>query len=291
MKSATGAEPGRPLLTNHSGGACKGENPCRSDVYNQKLQKETWLDFVLFQSGQASEAANATQQLQMVVERARERPQNLKDNVATPVKPNVNGEGIYDVANGLYNADLALQVGYRSMLSSAFGYTVGVGGIWDWTNPVASGVLNSASSVRMQYLGNLFRSLPWQRLNADPGRILNQPTDPCPYPPPDLCYNNSGLCSCVNHHLMKGFATDSSGQFAIAYQPAGSTSVQFSTTGLSNFGSFQFFWFDTRLGCVRSASAVCAANDCTFLSPDSTKDWLLVMKLASVGSGFPGACP
>jgi hypothetical protein len=293
LKSASGGQAGRPLLTAHSGGACKDENPCRADVWYEKLQKESWTDLILFQSGQSSEALPDTaKQLQMLTERARERPLHLYNDVLSPIKPNVNGEGIYENGSGNYVADRAIQVGYLSMLSGAFGYTVGVGGIWDWTN---SANTNTAASVRMQHLGTLFRSLPWQRLKPEHTRILNQVSDVCPYPPqnPDLCFSLPGPCNCMVHDKMKALAFDTSGRYGLVYLPATAASLQFDNNGWTNYPSFLFYWFDPRNGCVRAATAPsCSGTTCTINSYDSTKDWIFLMKLSTVGGTgpFPPTC-
>mgnify|MGYP001254157636 CR=1 FL=1 len=315
IKNATLGQIGRPLVTNHAGGSCKNENPCRGDKWFGKLKAEDWLDFVLFQSGQAStEGGLGTPlQIQLVTERARERPLNLYTSV-TPTKPVVNGEGIYDNfgtgSSVHYSADRALQVGYLSMLSGSFGYSLGVGGVWDWSSPVNS-VLNSPSSTRMAALGQLFRSLPWSRIQPEHSRILNQPLDTpiatCAYPPADLCswkVGSSPQCNCTQNTLSFAFARDSIGRFALAYFPAGRTTLQFDNFNWTDYPNLQFFWFDPRQGCTRqlvsagcsggTCPPTCVGTSCTQTSLDSTKDWILVMKLSTVGgtgTPFPAACP
>jgi hypothetical protein len=165
----------RHLVTNHWAGSLAVSSM-------QPFQDQVWLDFQMFQSGQAKSASNCNTdtQLQLITQRAREIPLTLWDY--TPTKPSVNGESIYDGVNGgclgtlHYNAYRARQTGYLSLLSGATGYTYGVQGVTDWGTFGSSYTTGMArpSNFQMEYLGNVFRGVSPHRLIPEPDRIQNQ---------------------------------------------------------------------------------------------------------------------
>ncbi len=150
----------RHLVTNHWAGSL-------AVASMQPFQDQAWLDFQMFQSGQAKSASNCntTTQLQLITQRAREIPLTLWGY--TPTKPSVNGESIHDGVNGgclgtlHYNAYRARQTGYLSLLSGATGYTYGVQGVMDWGAFGSSYTAGMArpSNFQMEYLGNVFRGV------------------------------------------------------------------------------------------------------------------------------------
>lgn len=313
LRTTTQGLPARALLTHHLGGGCSNTpagQVCTSDYWYQQFQKESWLDFTLFQSGQGGG------NVQLVTQRARERPLRLYTYSAAtvPTKPNVNGEAIYAGNPGTdpYTAARARQAAYHSMLSGAFGYTLGVNGTWDWTN-YQSGLAN-AVSTQIRYLGNLFRSLPWQRLAPDPTRILNQPADPCDFCPtcttaPPGCLNTGDYLlpnkctlngyTCQNQPFKMALASDTgdaSGAklFALVYVPGNAAnpsavSVQINTGNWTSYANWQRRWFDPRLGCTRNSGTGTGAGQCqqsgdtlTCKPPDGSQDWVLRLRHLSV---------
>lgn len=131
----------RHMITNHWGTVEVG--------VMDDLQADAWLDFQTFQSGhnQKTNPPNTPQeQLQELTRRAREVAWQMSGTsdpnatpslppVASPRKAAVNGEAIYDqggTPNSHFGSYRARQAGYLSWLSGAFGYSFGIGGIWDW---------------------------------------------------------------------------------------------------------------------------------------------------------------
>lgn len=165
----------RHLVANHLAGA--------SPVADYAVfQGRSWLDFQLFQSGHALNQAacgrGETRQ-QCAVQRARELPLGLWR--LTPVRPAANGEGGYeDPLNSAAvppdNRFGVRQTAYASLLSGAFGFTLGVKGIFFWDNPMK--VLDSPGSLDMERLGGFFRAWPWPELVPVPERILDDDARP-----------------------------------------------------------------------------------------------------------------
>ncbi len=125
---------GRHLITNHFSN--QGTPSTMDD-----LQNLSWLDFQMFQSGFGA-GTNQQDKLTSLTQRAREVAWQMSGTssgtlppVTNPRKAAVNSEAIYNqggVPNSNYSAYRARQAGYLSWLSGAFGYTFGVGGVWDW---------------------------------------------------------------------------------------------------------------------------------------------------------------
>ncbi len=181
----------RSLVTNHWGGSTPG-----NEVLS--LQDEPWLDFQLFQSGQANYTTNETDQLASLSCRARQLALCVWNrscpfscpNVSEPApvaplmtKPGINGEAVYDGNNPsiIYNALNVRRTAYFSMLSGATGYTYGTDGIFNWGAmgaPSASSSWTRRSSFHMKYLGNFFRGIVFRSLTNDSGLILTpQPAE------------------------------------------------------------------------------------------------------------------
>lgn len=191
----------RHLVTNHYGGGTQLSAM-------QWFQGQGWLDFQMFQSGQAKSASNCntSTQLQLITQRPREIAFGLWGS--SPAKPVVNGEAIYDAANGInydspfsggacqstlvsnclgttnYNPYRARQAGYLSGLSGATGYTFGVKGVFDWGGQQSKPVVNLTwstgaarrSSDEMSILSSILGDVD-EELIPDPNLVANQVLD------------------------------------------------------------------------------------------------------------------
>lgn len=186
----------RHLVTAHLAGAS-------SVIDYQTVANKEWHCFHFFQSGHAFNLSTAcpsgpSEQYDCAVLRARTLPDALYDNavpltmalgacpgIAVPqpnpvYKPNVNGEGAYDWTYSATTTQMidtpagVRHTGYYSTLSGAFGFSLGVKGIYDWTN-VSSTPLGSDGSRHMAILGSQFRQQPWQALQKSSTLIKNQP--------------------------------------------------------------------------------------------------------------------
>ncbi|HXO19684.1 MAG TPA: DUF4038 domain-containing protein [Thermoanaerobaculia bacterium] len=253
----------RHLVTNHWAGTADAV----ADM--EPFQAESWLDFQLFQSGQAK---NSSTQLQTLTQRAREIPATLWP--FTPLKPNVNGESIYDGGNGgaaPYNAYRARQTAYLSLLSGAVGYTFGVQGVWDWGEYGSDYLTGMArpSNTQMQYLGALFRSGAWQQIVPEPSRIQNQAPD-------------------NRQDLKMVLSRDVNGAFLVAYLP-GNPSIKISLSGLPSVPR-NGVWFDPRTSVSYTATGVVDPLDSqsfTYTAPTcpgsgdpscpTEPDWVLIL--------------
>jgi Protein of unknown function (DUF4038)/Putative collagen-binding domain of a collagenase len=191
----------RHLVTAHLAG---GSNV--SDY--QTVHNRRWHQLHVFQSGHAQNMAFANpweDHYEYAVRRAREIPYTLYNTTTSgtspacpnvpaislpppaAIKPNTNSEAAYDqtYTTPLYsqpNSQLVdtpqgvRHTGYSSTLNGAFGFTLGVKGIWDWTN-ISSTSLNSDGSRQMDILSDQFRLQPWQSLRWRSSWIKNQPTE------------------------------------------------------------------------------------------------------------------
>ncbi|HEX7185157.1 MAG TPA: DUF4038 domain-containing protein [Thermoanaerobaculia bacterium] len=169
------------LVANHWAGRTPG-----SEILG--LQDEPWLDFQLFQSGQAGYEATVSAQLETLLRRARELPLCVWNRqcpgqptpTATTIMPGVNGEAIYDggthaqLGSANYNAYSVRRTAYFSLLSGAAGYTYGSVGLFAWTDPATG--MGRVSNTHMQHLENLFTTgnVYWSSLQPHPEVIANQ---------------------------------------------------------------------------------------------------------------------
>lgn len=200
-------------------------------------------------------------QLQLVTSRARTLPETLY--AYTPVKPIVNGESIYDGAchktlgTTHYNPYRARQTGYLSLLSGATGYTFGVMGVFEWGrnsgDPLCPDAawratffdwrvgLNRSSSPQMKVLGDVFRSLAFDRLVPDPNRIANNQLVP------------GSTTTPLPDDKKMALARDVNNLFLVAYLPD-NPSIRIETAGLSGFAGWTKEWIDPRSGAVTPAT-------------------------------------
>ncbi len=194
----------RHRIVNHFGGSTPVTMAGAWNDY-QDFHNEAWLDFHLFQSGQCRNLPNGTQatpsqQLQNFTNRARHMPLDLRTFVWG--KGAGNGESIYDFEGVLlepgrtappnahhYRPYRVRQTAYLSTLSGAFGYTLGVYGLWDWGRgdggepyqPRAPrDSVGLPSTLQIQHLANLFRSHRWWWLTPVPALIRNNSVEPDP---------------------------------------------------------------------------------------------------------------
>ncbi len=224
----------RFVATNHFGGSTPVA-VSTGGVYNdyQDFESEPWMDIHLFQSGQCrnldnGQQATVAQQLQNFTNRARQMPLDLR--VMPRRLPTGNAEAIYDNEGAVLEAGQSApdnaayyrpyrvrQTAYLSTLSGAFGYTMGVYGLWDWGLGDGAGPyqprsprnsVNRPSTAQLQALATLFRDRLrfWYRLAPKPALITNNPTEPNPSNP-------------VNQHLQMVVSREVTRRTVVAYLP------------------------------------------------------------------------
>jgi len=127
----------RHLVTNHWSAtselttASSCSQPNYSTYGMDELHNEAWLDFHMFQSGGICT-------LDRVTKRARELALDLETLTVPPTrKVSINGEATYDNGDSINgtnrnNRFRARQTSWLSTLTGAQGFTMGVGGAWDW---------------------------------------------------------------------------------------------------------------------------------------------------------------
>lgn len=249
------------LVTNHWGG--------RSQAYQiLSYQDQPWLDFQLFQSGQAGYASSPLATLSC---RARQLaacvwnktcsyscPSIGDGTPVTPVttKPGINGESIYDgggaasTAND-YNALNARRTGYFSLFSGAMGYTYGADGLYNWGDPSPAPPSPSTgwgrrSSRHMQYLADVLKTkVVFRSLTPDPSLITTvQPAD---------------------EHKKLVLARGAAGTYLAAYLPDNpSISIN-----LASYPALKVNgrWINPRTGAVTTATVSLAGNIATYNRP------------------------
>ncbi|HEX7150856.1 MAG TPA: DUF4038 domain-containing protein [Thermoanaerobaculia bacterium] len=307
LTTATTPRTGTPLsilVTHHIGGGCNdgsdGTSNCLSEVWAARFQKEGWLDFQLIQSGQGVPGNCSLGQEICIAERSTARILRYYNLNATdptiPVKPIVNGEGVYDnfgykfkdnspcavfpgdygTLNANYSAARARQVAFNSLLSGGAGYSLGVGGIWDWQGSftcrtVAEG-RDSQSSTQIGRIRTLFSALRWYRLQPDStGTAHIKDADQAALP----------------QDQKRVYAKDANGVFAVAYLP-NNTSIRLNLSDLAGFTAaapWKTEWYNAGRGTGAGGPCLCTANK-TFNAGDNTwtfnrpaaGDWGLVIR-------------
>lgn len=284
------------LVTHHIGGGCPsggdGTDSCTADLWLSTFENESWLDFSLVQSGQGANCSGT--QENCIALRSSKRMLRLYN--AGAVKPVVNGEAIYD-NNGSPNANYgemrARQSAFNTLLSGGVGFTHGVGGTWDWggyfTGRTVAQSLAAPSATQIGKLRAAFSTLPWQRLVPD-------------------CQSWGAACSDIKNNeqtssaasLKRMYASDSSGQFAVAYLPVGVSNSSLllnldNLPGFTNAGgtTWRTHWYNPRAGCTCTANAVLSSGTTwSFNRPNSTVDWgLIIRNSTSIPTLGVGACP
>ncbi|HYG64820.1 MAG TPA: DUF4038 domain-containing protein [Thermoanaerobaculia bacterium] len=256
----------RHLVANHLAGA--------SPVSDYAVfQDQSWLSFQLFQSGHAlnqSACGRGETRQQCAAQRARELPLGLWR--LSPVRPAANGEGGYEdplnpEAAPPDNRFGVRQIAYSSLLSGAFGFTLGVKGIYFWDKPMEA--LDSSGSLDMQRLGGFFRAWPWAELVPAPERILGNDAQP------------------QQRRMALAGTPDES--LAVAYLPNNdSIAVATGTAGLGCGPDWSRLWLDPRTGesqpvdgCTEAPGRITLTRPaCQDPNPDVTGgcDWLLELR-------------
>jgi len=129
----------RHLVTNHwSAAAWLTQTQACGSAFSQlgmdELNAASWMGFHMFQSG--SICPEGPSRLNRLTQRARTLAQDFA-TLANPKKPSLNGEATYDTGQALdslggRNRYRARQTAWLSALTGSLGYTLGVGGVWDW---------------------------------------------------------------------------------------------------------------------------------------------------------------
>jgi hypothetical protein len=297
----------RPIITNHFGGSTE---TVQAGVFNDyaDFNAEPWLDNYMFQSGQAKgQRSNAFAQLQTVTQRARQMPLDLR---ALPVRMGTaNIESIYDNENvplmagqlepgwaANYKPYRVRHTAYLSTLSGAFGYSLGVVGIYDWGlgggmpyQPRApKDSVGSASASQIQILGNLFRAHRWEWLAPATTLVRNNP--------PEL----------NNQHLQMVVSRDLTRRSTLAYLPDNAAiQLQLTTTLYPGITTTRWTkqWFNPRTAARQGATAVLVGGTTdvySFSRPacgagcngqNGDADWVLELIDTTLGPRFAAGGP
>lgn len=170
----------RNLVTNHPAGSSQP-----SDL--AQLQKESWLDFQMYQSG--TPGSTETAERQNMTSRASSLAMSLQAQASSSIKSAINGEATYDGAGLFANNHTPYRVRQTAYLSylggGAMGYTAGTCGITDWGKGIGgcpagldwNAAMGRLTSRSMRYLRYILQTVNWQRLRPDSNRILNQAND------------------------------------------------------------------------------------------------------------------
>jgi hypothetical protein len=279
-----------------------------------------WLSFEFYQSGHKNNTSapctyGSPQEYARSICRARElslhyRCQGAASTVqACPslpppglAKPAVNSEGAYEDFSIAFedpdNREGERSTAYVSALSGSFGYTIGILGIRDWSNPglYSDNYVNNQSKADndLQRLAGLFKGAPWTDLEPRHNLIANNPpvdtatTPPATGQPAD------------NEKRRMVLAGNSS--YALAYVPGvtrSSSGVQIKTTGVTNAlpgldcgKCWNKLWVDPS-GLLRNVDGTCAPGSgfVTINTPNqcapnvNSCDWVLQLT-----KGKPADC-
>lgn len=320
----TGSAAPRHLVGNQLGG---GVAITDYDLFHTQIPD--WLSFELYQSGHKGNMStpcnyNAPQEYARAVCRAREislrfRCQGAASTVQdcptshppAPPKPAVNSEGAYEdfttVAEDPDNREGVRHTAYASALSGSFGYTIGVKGIYDWTNPAIYSDSyqsdKSKSDRDVTRLGSLLSGGPWTDLEPRHNLIANNPVVNTNTNPPMTGANPTNALNEKTRMLLAGNST-----YALAYVPgvsSGFTGVQIKTTGVTNAlmqfdcgGCWSKVWVDPRSQagdkqaiCTTGNGKVTLTNLPSCPTPNIPCDWVLRLtrgSAASCTSSFAG---
>jgi hypothetical protein len=232
------------------------------------FENETWLDFLIYQSGHGDDANT--------VRWIHSGPVSSAWRTERP-RPIINAEPPYEdhVAYQSHKPQSAYNVrraAYWSLLAApTAGVSYGAHGVWSWeTEPgvplehPSSGIakpwfeaIRLPGSTQMEYLAELFTSLDWWRLRPAPDLVASQPADPMRF---------------------VGSAETDGGDLAVLYLPVGGT------VRLTRAIAGGATWYDPRTSAVARAVPV-GGN--TFTAPDA-RDWVLVLGARCHGQGRPG---
>lgn len=176
------------LVVNHIAGGSPIEN------YGM-FQDDPWISFQFFQSGHGANknasvlpCATNLDNLSFAICRAREMALyfrcigesagSLPSCHLFPtggVKPAANAEAAYDGMNTPTDTRIGVRnTAYATGLSGSFGFTLGVGGVYNWATPTAFSASGGASDLKT--LAGLFKSAPWTDMTPRYNMIANNPT-------------------------------------------------------------------------------------------------------------------
>lgn len=290
-----------------------------------------WLSFEFYQTGHQGNMGapcsyGTPQEFARAVCRARElslrfRCQGALSTVqACPTslppgtaKPAVNSEGAYEnftnpTTEDPDNREGERHTAYESALSGSFGYTIGVLGITDWSNPGIysdsyTGTNQSKADNDVTVLAGLLKGGPWTDLEPRHNLIANNPVvnTNTTNPPTigDPAHPNQPSIYAPNEKTRMLLAGNSS--YALVYVPgikqSTFTGAQIKTTGVTNAlpqfdcgGCWSKSWVDPR-GTIPSKQATCTPNSgfVTLTSPPpcpttSACDWVLQLTKGSAAS-------
>ncbi len=216
----------------------------------------SWLSFEFYQSGHKGNMGspcsyNSPQEYARSVCRARElslrfRCQGAASTVqdcppnppSAQTKPGVNSEGAYEdfstAAEDPDNREGERQTAYVSALSGSFGYTIGILGIRDWSNPgiYANSYQNNKSRADddLGTLAGLLRGAPWTDLEPRHNLVANNSAVNTATTNPAT--TGKDPANEKTHSLLAGNST-----YALVYVPGVTTTfggVQIKTTGATN---------------------------------------------------------
>lgn len=239
----------------------------------QWFHNDDWLDFEMCQSGHSAYNIPNYQYA-------------LKNWQLMPPKPTLDGEPRYEDhpvnwhRNGNTNwfGDYDVrQAAYWSMLAGACGHTYGNHDIWQFWQPGRQPIsfartpwrqaMDQPGAFQMKYLRELFESLPWQRLVADPSVLAGDAGEGADY---------------------AQAARASDGSCLLVYVPTGkAVTVKFDRL---NAQKVRASWYDPRIG--KAVVAGQFDNQGTHqLEPFSRgrgNDWLLILDDPAQGFPIPG---
>ena len=206
-------------------------------------------------------------------------------------KPAVNSEGAYEDFSTITGDPDTRQgerhTGYVSALSGSFGYTIGILGLRDWSNPLIYSNSLSQSDDDITMMALLFKGGPWTDLEPRDNLIANNPPVNTVTTSPIV----TGSVLAGNEMTRMVLAGNSS--YALAYVPGvaqGFAGIQIKTSGVTNAlpqldcsKCWTKFWVDPRTG--GSITANCASGNgiITLSRPGncppgtSSCDWVLQM--------------
>jgi len=281
----------RHLVTNHWSATSEltTSSSCSQPNYSSygmdELQSEPWLDFHMFQSG-------AICSLDRVVQRARSLPHDLEGLNSPPQvkKINVDGEATYDHGEAVNQSNRnnrfrARQTSWMSALNGAFGFTMGVGGAWDWglcglATPNACGTSVRFPSGWRAPLDS--QTLPTRQDLASFRRIFSRMNWYSNLPNEQWRLTlNAGLSESLKQALIRDTNN------LMAYLPDGE-SININAAGLSGDVGMRVWYFPTTATIDRNPATVTCNGTCIFQNPgrDSglgSSDRVLLQPLGPIG--------
>lgn len=254
------------------------------------LHDEPWLDFEMVQSGHNNGVMTT------VLQRARELPWQVA-GASNPGyapfvynrKPTVNGEAIYDQGGAgpttAFNTTRARQAGYLSWLSGSFGYTWGLGGVWDW------GICGSSSSNICGYqmaagYRNYSEALnqPVNNHIKNFGQLLRTRISFGRYKYMDVYEQNRIRNQAPDNEQHKKMVLARNPEWILAYLPF-NQSIRFVHSGNNSVNLATARWWNPRNGTVELIAAAdrsCNSVECTIINVNyngdvTTSDRVLIL--------------